>query len=68
MSAARKIPVYRGRFGPVQAERLLWRAGFGPRPGEAERLAKKGLNGAVHSLTKPNEGRSGSPSLVVLGL
>ena len=32
-------PVYRGPFGKPQAERLLWRAGFGPRPGEAERLA-----------------------------
>jgi uncharacterized protein (DUF1800 family) len=46
-------PVYAGRFGPAQAERLLWRAGFGPRRGEAARLAKKGLRGAVHSLTRP---------------
>ena len=38
-------PVYRGPFGKPQAERLLWRAGFGPRPGEAERLAKLGLVG-----------------------
>ena len=38
-------PVYRGHFGKPQAERLLWRAGFGPRPGEAERLAKLGLEG-----------------------
>ena len=36
-----------------QAERLLWRAGFGPRPGEAEALAKLGLHGAVHSLLNP---------------
>jgi DNA-binding CsgD family transcriptional regulator len=36
-------PVYRGPFGKPQAERLLWRAGFGPRPGEAERLAKVGF-------------------------
>jgi uncharacterized protein (DUF1800 family) len=35
------------------AERLLWRAGFGPRPGEAEALAKLGLDGAVHSLLNP---------------
>ena len=47
------MPVYRGKFGPPQAERLLWRAGFGPRPGEAEALAKKGLDGAVHSLLNP---------------
>ncbi|HZO60654.1 MAG TPA: DUF1800 domain-containing protein [Solirubrobacterales bacterium] len=47
------VSVYKGRFGPAQAERLLWRAGFGPRRGEAERLAKKGLKGAVESLTRP---------------
>ena len=56
-SAARNIPVYRGRFGPAEAERLLWRAGFGPRPGEAERLAEKGLHDAVHSLTHPKRER-----------
>lgn len=47
------VPVHRGTFGAPQAERLLWRAGFGPRPGEAEALAKKGLDGAVHSLLNP---------------
>jgi uncharacterized protein (DUF1800 family) len=46
-------PVYRGPFGKPQAERLLWRAGFGPRKGEAESLAKLGLAGAVHELTNP---------------
>jgi uncharacterized protein (DUF1800 family) len=45
--------VYRGRFGVEQAERLLWRAGFGPRPGETESLAKHGLHAAVLSLTRP---------------
>ncbi len=40
-------------FGVAQAERLLWRAGFGPRPGEAAALAKLGLEGAVRSLTRP---------------
>jgi uncharacterized protein (DUF1800 family) len=45
--------VYKGQFGPAQAERLLWRAGFGPRPGEAQSLAKKGLRKAVLSLTRP---------------
>jgi uncharacterized protein (DUF1800 family) len=47
------VPVYRGPFGVPQAERLLWRAGFGPRPGEAEQLAHLGLNGAVHALAYP---------------
>jgi uncharacterized protein (DUF1800 family) len=45
--------VYGGSFGAPQAERLLWRAGFGPRPGEAEALAKLGLKDAVHSLVYP---------------
>src|SRR2546428_12484084 len=61
-SAKRTIPVYRGRFGPAEAERLLWRAGFGPRPGEADRLAKKGLDGAVHALTHPNRERLVGPA------
>jgi uncharacterized protein (DUF1800 family) len=47
------IPRYEGPFGAQQAERLLWRAGFGPRRGEAARLAKLGLDGAVRSLTRP---------------
>ncbi|MGZ4292273.1 MAG: DUF1800 domain-containing protein [Gaiellaceae bacterium] len=46
-------PKHRGTFDVPQAERLLWRAGFGPRPGEAEALAKLGLDGAVHSLLNP---------------
>jgi uncharacterized protein (DUF1800 family) len=48
-----RTPVYKGRFGQQQAERLLWRAGFGPRPGEAEALAKLGLKRAVRTLTRP---------------
>jgi uncharacterized protein (DUF1800 family) len=43
----------RGRFTERHATRLLWRAGFGPRPGEARRLAAMGLDGAVASLTRP---------------
>src|ERR1044071_4429674 len=54
-------PVYRGPFGKPQAERLLWRAGFGPRPGEAERLARPRLPRAVHSLTHPGRGRGHGP-------
>jgi uncharacterized protein (DUF1800 family) len=52
-SAAASLPVYRGRFGVEQAERLLWRAGFGPRPGDAAAMARRGLRGAVLSLTRP---------------
>jgi uncharacterized protein (DUF1800 family) len=54
-------PVYHGPFRKEQAERLLWRAGYGPRPGEAERLAKLGLHGAVHSLTRPGRDRLKGP-------
>jgi hypothetical protein len=48
------IAVYSGAFGPRQAERLLWRAGFGPRPGQARELAALGLEKAVLSLTRPS--------------
>jgi uncharacterized protein (DUF1800 family) len=47
------VDVYQGEFGIEQAERLLWRAGFGPRPGEAAALAAKGFDGAVSSLVDP---------------
>jgi uncharacterized protein (DUF1800 family) len=47
------VAAYEGSFGAAQAERLLWRAGFGPRKGEAEALAQLGLDGAVHALTHP---------------
>jgi uncharacterized protein (DUF1800 family) len=47
------IPVYGGRFTAANAERLLWRAGFGPSPGQSKRLASLGLEGAVASLTRP---------------
>jgi hypothetical protein len=50
---------YSGPFGRVQAKRLLDRAGFGPKPGQAVEFAAKGLQGAVYSLTRP----SGAASL-----
>jgi uncharacterized protein (DUF1800 family) len=52
----------RVHFGEEQAERLLWRAGFGPAPGQAAKLAKLGLDGAVHSLTHPRSKRLAGPS------
>ena len=58
MSAA----VYNGTFSREQAERLLWRAGFGPRRGETERLARLGLDGAVRSLTRPKGERFVGPA------
>ena len=47
------IAKYSGEFGVAQAERLLWRAGFGPRPGEAAEFAALGLERAVTRLTRP---------------
>jgi Protein of unknown function (DUF1800) len=47
------LPTYSGPFGRAQAERLLWRAGFGPSPGHADFLAGMGLEQAVASLTRP---------------
>jgi len=47
------LAVHSGGFGVREAERLLWRAGFGPSPGHAEWLAGMGLHKAVASLTRP---------------
>jgi uncharacterized protein (DUF1800 family) len=52
-----QLAVYRGSFDTAQAERLLWRAGFGPRKGEAKQLARLGLDGAVRALTHPGAER-----------
>ncbi len=43
----------------AQAHRLLWRAGFGPAPGQAEALAGQPLSQVVYGLTRP----SGSATL-----
>ena len=37
----------------ARADRLLWRAGFGPRPGEAGQLATGGVPAAVEGLLRP---------------
>ena len=47
------IAVYGGAFGPAQAERLAWRAGFGPRPGQVAQLTAMDLEAAVMSFTRP---------------
>lgn len=44
---------YDGPFGRVQAKRLLDRAGFGPKPGQALELAGFGMDAAVTHLTNP---------------
>ena len=38
----------------TQTQRLLWRAGFGPTPGQAEALAGQPLQGVVFGLTRPS--------------
>lgn len=38
----------------AQAQRLLWRAGFGPAPGQAESLVGQPLEEVVFSLTRPS--------------
>lgn len=45
--------LYDGPFGRREADRLLWRAGFGPAPGQSEALVRIGLEAAVASLTRP---------------
>jgi uncharacterized protein (DUF1800 family) len=57
-----QLAVYRGSFDAAHAERLLWRAGFGPRKGEAEKLARLGLDGAVRTLTHPGPERFVGPA------
>jgi hypothetical protein len=60
-TVGRRIPVYQGPFGKKEAERLLWRAGFGPKPGEAARVARKGLKRAVDDLVHPPRARLVGP-------
>src|SRR5690242_17418480 len=42
-SDPRPVGAYQGAFGHAQAVRLLQRAGFGPKPGQADQLASLGL-------------------------
>jgi uncharacterized protein (DUF1800 family) len=44
-------PVH-GTLSRADAQRLLWRAGFGPRPGDADRLAGQDAQAVVRSLTR----------------
>jgi uncharacterized protein (DUF1800 family) len=50
-------PAVFGRdLGNAQIKRLLWRAGFGPTPGQVDTLAGTGLQDIVYSLTRPQGG------------
>ena len=55
-SKGRGVDVYEGKFGPGQAERLLWRAGFGPRPGEVERARRARPAGRGRLARQPRPG------------
>jgi uncharacterized protein (DUF1800 family) len=61
-SAHGVLPVYSGAFRAEQAERLLWRAGFGPKPGQAAALARHGLRAAVLFLTRPSQHSLAGPA------
>jgi Protein of unknown function (DUF1800) len=56
------VPVYRGHFGKREAERLLWRAGFGPKPGQVTEFARLGLREAVSRLVNPPRERLTGPA------
>jgi len=47
-------PAVEARLTLAQARRLLWRAGFGPAPGQAEALAGQPVQQVVLSLTRPS--------------
>jgi hypothetical protein len=47
-------PALGGPLSALGAQRLLWRAGFGPRPGEAQALAGQPVQQAVFGLTRPS--------------
>ena len=47
-------PVVEDTLTLARARRLLWRAGFGPAPGQAEALVGSSVAQAVFSLTRPS--------------
>src|SRR3954454_23051402 len=53
-SAPATTPVFGRDLGNAQLKRLLWRAGFGPKPGDIDRLAGKSLQDVGFSLTPPS--------------
>lgn len=54
------VPATPRDFTVADADRLLWRAGFGPIPGQAEQVAAAGLDAAIDRLVRP----SGTAQLV----
>ena len=56
------IAKYTGAFGLRQAERLLWRAGFGPRPGHAQALVEPRARARGALAHPPRRGARRSPA------
>lgn len=48
------VPAVAARLTEAQARRLLWRAGFGPAPGQVQSLTGQSVEAAVLSLTRPS--------------
>jgi hypothetical protein len=55
-------PAVQADFGHAQAERLLWRAGFGPRPGDVDRFAQMGIDATVAELLNPPPAQLDGPA------
>ncbi|MDQ8043422.1 MAG: DUF1800 family protein [Solirubrobacteraceae bacterium] len=56
------LRTYTGAFGTDQATRLLFRAGFGPLPGQAEAFAALGVAAAVDRLVNPGPAQLVGPA------
>jgi hypothetical protein len=54
------VPQFAKTVSEAKMERLLWRAGFGPAPGQAAALAAQDAGAVVRSLTRP----SGAANLI----
>jgi uncharacterized protein (DUF1800 family) len=52
-AAQAPVPAFTKPSSEAHVERLLWRAGFGPRPGQAADLAQRDLGSVVLRLTRP---------------
>jgi Protein of unknown function (DUF1800) len=48
------VPALGAPITAAQARRLLWRAGFGPTPGQVQALTGQPIETVVQSLTRPN--------------
>ncbi len=48
------VPALEVHLTPTGAHRLLWRAGFGPAPGQVQALAGQPLQQVVYGLTRPS--------------